>query len=86
MTLGDKQKGSTRHIVNISVFIAGKKPSGSVSVHEEVVSGLSLNKANFMFPVNVKYNTKTGVIPNCSGERLNELLVPFTAIHHFNWF
>lgn len=39
-----------------------------------------------MFPVNVKYNTKTGVIPNCSGERLNALLVPFTAIHHFNWF
>lgn len=36
MTLGNMRKGSTRRIVNISVFIVGKKPSGSVPVHEVV--------------------------------------------------
>ena len=31
-------------------------------------------------------HTQKGQIPNRSGERLNVLVVPFTAIHHFNWF
>ena len=31
-------------------------------------------------------HTKKGRIPTHSGERLNVLVVPFTAIHHFNWF
>lgn len=26
------------------------------------------------------------LIPNCSGERVNALLVPLIAAHHFNWF
>lgn len=79
------KKEDKAHCKYLSVY-SWKKTKWISSLSWRSCLSLTFEQDQFYVPSWCEMWHKKGLISNCSGERLNALLVPFTAIHHFNWF